>query len=254
MKKITIVDDSSFFRKALKQILYEIGGVEIISEAENGAELLRLITKNKPDIIFMDIEMPYINGFEATKSVNSLYPSIKIIGMSANEKDSFVHKLIDLGAKGYLIKSGDNYETIKKLIHDDYDEFIYSPEINYHKPLLKSKKTILSLENLNNNNLNIRHHMRKAGYNILKANNITETFFFFKENNIDGVFIGKEILKKNNKIINRIISINKNPNLQIFILTNKQENTQNKIKENIIIHKLKQNFNPEIIIETIENI
>ena len=111
MTKVTIVDDSKDFRKAMRELLFDIKDVEIISEAENGSELLRKILKNQPHIIFMDIEMPYINGFEATESVVSLYPDIKIIGMSSYEKEDYIKKLIDVGAHGYMIKSGDNFNT-----------------------------------------------------------------------------------------------------------------------------------------------
>jgi len=155
IKKVIIADDSKDFRKALKELLKEIydselkgiGNAEIIEEAENGLELLQKIKKNKPELIFMDIEMPYMNGFEATKQIVSHYPDIKIVGMSDCEKESYVQKLIDAGAHGYLIKTGTNYEVIKELIAGKLDSFVFSCEINHHLPLLKSYKTILSGNN-----------------------------------------------------------------------------------------------------------
>ena len=250
MIKVTIVDDSKEFRNALKELLKEIGGTEIISEAENGSELLRKIIKNKPDLIFMDIEMPYVNGFEATKSVISLYPEIKIVGMSSYEKEDYIKKLIDCGAKGYLIKSGDNFETIKELVSGKIQSFVYSPEINFYQPLLKSDKTILFVDKSEDKHLNLRYFLRKYGYKVLKSHNATESIYFLKNKKVNAIIIDSSVINGNNKFINSILNINEN--LIVFVLLDNNITIKYEEKYKPKIFEINKNLSPETIIEKIE--
>lgn len=220
MKKIIIVDDSVPFRAALRETLNEITNVEIIGEAENGAELLRILRHNKPDIIFMDIEMPFINGFEATESVLAVFPDIKVIGMSSYEKEKFIHKLIDVGAVGYMLKTSDNFEVIKNLVSDNYTApFTYSPEINNNVPLLMRGLNALVIDYPNDTNLNFRHTIRKAGYTVLKVSNMTEATYFFGKYDIHTVIIESEVLKRNDKLIERLAEFQEKHRFNIYILS-----------------------------------
>lgn len=264
IQKVIIADDSKEFRKALLKLLKGIYGLAlkginkeqgVIEESKNDSGLLQKIRTNRPEILFIDIEMPYSKGFGTIKAISSLYPDIKIIGMSSHKKDELVHRLIDIGAKGYLVKSGDNYETIKKILSGEYDDFLCSPEINCHKPVLQPEKIILAVDNPDDKNLHIIHYMRKAGYKVLSAKNITETTFFFNENRVDGLIIQPEVLLKNSKFIDRVLRINKNPNLKIFIVTrNQQRSAVAQIDSVVEIHELEYGFRPEMIIEKLENI
>ena len=256
--KVIIADVSKDFRKALIELLKEVYAIEskgtgieeIMEEANNGLELLQKIKKNKPDLIFMDIEMPYMNGFEATKNVVSLYPDIKIIGMSRYEKESYIQRLIDVGAHGYLIKSEDNYEAIKELIAGKTDSFIFSSKINHHLPLSKSYKTILFVDKTEDKNLDIRHFLRKHGYTVLKAQNTAESIFFLNSNNIDTVIIDKSIINRNSNFLSTVAHTTKSMN---FILINGNNiKAEIKNKHNHKIRQLEKGFSPELLVKTIE--
>jgi len=218
MKKIILVDDSVPFRTALRETLSEFGNIVILGEAENGAELLRILRGNKPDIIFMDIEMPFVNGFEATESVLAVYPETKVVGMSAYEKEKFIYKLIDVGAVGYMLKTSDNYDAIKKLLSDNFSGFIFSPEISCCVPLAEPTKNLLIIDQPNDTNLNLRHTMRRMGYKLQKAGNISEATAHFKDINFEVVVIEQQLIKRNEKLIERIIELNKNPMLKLFVM------------------------------------
>ena len=80
--EIIIVDDHEIFRKGLAMVINKLKNTKVVAEAKNGEEFLDLLGKTKVDIVFMDIEMPVMNGIEATKQALLKYPSLKIVALS----------------------------------------------------------------------------------------------------------------------------------------------------------------------------
>jgi DNA-binding NarL/FixJ family response regulator len=119
MKKVMIVDNEAIFRKGLRAVLENIGDVEIVAEASNGAEFLELINATEVDMVFMDIKMPVMDGVEATQQAMQKYPQLIIIGFSSLESPYYMDKMMEAGAKGYLTKSGNNYEKLVQLINNN---------------------------------------------------------------------------------------------------------------------------------------
>ncbi len=105
LSKVFVVDDHVIFRNGLKDLLKEINNVEVIGEASDGNEFLSKCKENAPDIVFMDIRMPGMNGIEATKKAKELFPNIKIIGLSMFDDFEYLDELIDAGAVGYMLKN-----------------------------------------------------------------------------------------------------------------------------------------------------
>ena len=104
--KIIVVDDHEIFRKGLVTTINRIKNTKTIAESSNGEDLLTLLDKHKDtDIVFMDIEMPGINGIETTKKALEKNPNLKVIALSMFADDKYVQNMLDAGAKGYLIKS-----------------------------------------------------------------------------------------------------------------------------------------------------
>ena len=102
---ILIVDDHQFFRNSLKLFISKKSKYEIIGEAKNGEEFLKFLEKQLPDIVLMDIEMPKINGVEATRIVKNYFGSqVKIIALSLFQDFYKIKEIIDAGAYGYLNK------------------------------------------------------------------------------------------------------------------------------------------------------
>ena len=115
MQKIIIVDDHKIFRKGLKFIIEEYEFAEVVAEASSAEEYFKIIEKIIPDIVFMDINLPNINGFEATKKTLKINSKINIIAMSVNDDIASINEMLNSGAKGYLEKSVD-YDEIHQAI------------------------------------------------------------------------------------------------------------------------------------------
>lgn len=113
--KIMIVEDQHIFRKGLIMLLKEIPGLSIFGEASNGEEFLQMIETERPDIVFMDIQMPVMNGIEATKQALDLYPGLKIVAISMFGDEEYLVSMIEAGVKGFLLKTVEEYELQKAI-------------------------------------------------------------------------------------------------------------------------------------------
>jgi len=125
---IIIADDHIIFRKGLRTVLNEIPFLTVVAEASNGTELLKVLKSTTADIVLMDINMPGMNGIEATKKVTQKYPETQIIALTMHEEISYFNSMIEAGAKGFLLKktNQDQLETaIKKVF---YGETYFSEE------------------------------------------------------------------------------------------------------------------------------
>jgi DNA-binding NarL/FixJ family response regulator len=105
MIKLAIVDDNPFLQKTVQDKLSFFEEIELKFKANDGEDLLQKLEKNHNlDLILMDIEMPKMNGIEATESVKNRYPQIKIIMLTVFDNDENIFKSIKAGADGYLLK------------------------------------------------------------------------------------------------------------------------------------------------------
>ncbi|MBL0272326.1 MAG: response regulator transcription factor [Chitinophagaceae bacterium] len=133
--KIAIADDYKIYRDGLKVGLSKDDNLEIISEADNGEDLMKLLETNSPDVIIMDLKMPIMDGMEATKLVRKNYPAIKVLVVTMYEDDKFIIHLMENGANGYLLKNAEPDEIIKS-IYAVYENGYYFNDV-VNKALLK---------------------------------------------------------------------------------------------------------------------
>jgi DNA-binding NarL/FixJ family response regulator len=112
---IIIVDDHKIFRDGLILLLNNFDFVSVVGQASNGEEFLELIDEVVPDIALMDINMPKMNGIEATKQALKKYPEIKIIALTSFADDEYIEQMISAGVEGYMLKRSD-IEDFEKAI------------------------------------------------------------------------------------------------------------------------------------------
>jgi YesN/AraC family two-component response regulator len=121
MKKLNIllVDDNQHFRQALKYMVEESNheGIDNIYQASTGNEALDIIKKQHVDLVFMDIEMPDMNGIEATRKATEINRFLTIIALSFHQEMEYVMQMLEAGARNYIIKEDINTEAIKKVFN-----------------------------------------------------------------------------------------------------------------------------------------
>jgi len=116
--EILLVDDHPLFRKGVRSLIEAKAGYRVIGEASNGCEAVTFTRANKPAVIFMDIDMPEMNGLEATRIIKKECPKTNIFILTVSDYDSVLFDAIKAGASGYLLKNlepADLYDTLEKI-------------------------------------------------------------------------------------------------------------------------------------------
>ncbi|OBY63993.1 hypothetical protein LPB301_11085 [Polaribacter reichenbachii] len=156
--KIILADDHKLLRDGLKNIIEQRSNMQIIAEASNGREVVKLCTKITPDVIIMDVSMPDLNGVEAARQILKSSPEIKIIGLSMHSSKQFIRGMFKAGAFGYLLKDGDSDELItaittvmqhkrylSKGVNQDFLNLFKKGEGIEKEPLSTREKEVLQL-------------------------------------------------------------------------------------------------------------
>ena len=112
MITIMLVDDHAIMRDGLRHLLDQESDIEVIGEADNGREAVKLALEKKPDIVIMDIAMQDMNGIEATRQIKSEASEIKVIALSMNSERQIVVGVFRAGASGYLLKDSSSLELV----------------------------------------------------------------------------------------------------------------------------------------------
>ncbi len=102
--RIIIADDHQILRQGLKTLLEKEPDMEVVAEAEDGRKTVILVQELTPDVVIMDVNMPDLNGIEATRQILSDYPEMKVIALSIHADRRFVINMLKAGAHGYLLK------------------------------------------------------------------------------------------------------------------------------------------------------
>jgi two-component system, NarL family, response regulator DegU len=105
--KIVIIDDHQLFREGVKRILAMENNFDVIAEGDDGALAMALVEEHEPDVILMDINMPKVNGVEATRQLIEKYPNVKVLILSIHDDETYVTHVLKTGASGYLLKEMD---------------------------------------------------------------------------------------------------------------------------------------------------
>ncbi|OGO19791.1 MAG: DNA-binding response regulator [Chloroflexi bacterium RBG_16_50_9] len=110
--KIVIADDHAVVRQGTRSLLERENDMEVVSEAGDGEEAIKVIDQFKPDVAIIDVAMPKLNGVEVTRQVKPRHPSTAILILTAYDDDEYVFALLEAGAAGYLLKDADSREIV----------------------------------------------------------------------------------------------------------------------------------------------
>jgi DNA-binding NarL/FixJ family response regulator len=130
--RILLADDHDLFRAGIRALLEDLVGIEVVAEAGNGREALRLCKAHQPDVALMDIMMPELNGLDATARLAMISPGTRTIILSMNAHEEYVLQALRAGAVGYLLKNISPTELEQAIRTVVRGETYLSPAISKH--------------------------------------------------------------------------------------------------------------------------
>ena len=108
--KVLVVDDHTIVRDGICALLALVGDMEVVGEAGNGSEALKMVKALEPDVVLMDIAMPIMGGLEATRRIRKEFPRTRVIALTQHDDKEFVFPVIEAGASGFISKVAASFE------------------------------------------------------------------------------------------------------------------------------------------------
>ncbi len=127
--RIMLADDHRIMREALRSVLEQEPDLDVVAEAQDGIEALRLADENALDLVVMDVGMPGLDGIEVTRRLCQAHPAVKVVGLSTYSDRRIAQQMIEAGACGYVVKSAGGDEVLRAVRAAFRDEVYLSPEI-----------------------------------------------------------------------------------------------------------------------------
>jgi DNA-binding NarL/FixJ family response regulator len=160
--KILLADDHNIVRSGLRGLIERQQNYDIVGEAQDGREAVKLCQELVPDVVMMDISMPVLNGIEATRQILESMPGMKVVILSVHSSRRFVGEVFKAGASGYLLKNcsfkevvtaidavseGGTYicPQIANIVRDDYLQFLVDKDDTVSSTLSKREREVLQL-------------------------------------------------------------------------------------------------------------
>jgi DNA-binding NarL/FixJ family response regulator len=132
--RVMLADDHTLVRAGIRALLEKLPGVEVVGEAGDGREVLKLVKLHRPDVVLMDIAMPGLNGLEAAARLAREFPDVRVIILSMHDNEEYVWRALKAGAAGYLLKKAATTELATALQHVTHGEVYLSQEISTQLP------------------------------------------------------------------------------------------------------------------------
>jgi DNA-binding NarL/FixJ family response regulator len=130
--RVLIVDNHAMVRAGFRALLQTLENIEVVDEAGDGREALRLVALHQPTIVLMDIAMPEMNGLEATIRMKKEFPDVRVIILSMHANEEYVYQALRAGAMGYLLKDGGTSELELAIRAIAHGETYLSPTVSKH--------------------------------------------------------------------------------------------------------------------------
>jgi DNA-binding NarL/FixJ family response regulator len=127
--RILVAEDHPLFRKGVISLLSSVPDFEVVGEAATGEEAVARAAELQPDVVLMDLQMPEVNGIEATRRILQESPSVRILVVTLLEDDDSVFMALRAGARGYILKDADEEEMVLAIRAVARGEAIFSPTI-----------------------------------------------------------------------------------------------------------------------------
>src|SRR5437660_10910147 len=132
MKRITVLlaEDHRLVREGFRSLLQHEEDIEVVGDAKDGGQALRLTAKLRPEVVVMDIAMPGLNGLEATRQIQKEFPQTAVLILSAHSDDAYVEQVAALGAAGFLLKQTSSENLARAIREVQKGNTFFSPSIS----------------------------------------------------------------------------------------------------------------------------
>jgi len=127
--RVMLAEDHVVVREGTRELIQHEEDMEVVGEAGDGEEAVALAPRVKPNVIIMDVNMPKLNGIEATKQIKAIMPSVAVLVLTAYDNDQYVSALLEAGAAGYLLKNIKGRELIDAVRAVNAGESVLTPKI-----------------------------------------------------------------------------------------------------------------------------
>lgn len=127
--RVFIADDHAVMREGLRQILTNEPDLEVVGEAADGRQVLEMVRQAKPRVVILDIAMPGVNGLEAVGLIKKSHPETEVVMLSMHSKESMIHRALDAGALGYVLKASPVSDVISAVRAAHKGEYFLSSQI-----------------------------------------------------------------------------------------------------------------------------
>ncbi len=127
--RILLADDHTVVRQGLRKVLEERPDWEVVAEAGDGREAVRLAEQHKPDVAILDVAMPLLNGIEATRQMTKRVPNTRVLVLSMHADEAYVTQILQAGATGYLLKDSADVDLVQAVGEVAQGKSFFSPSI-----------------------------------------------------------------------------------------------------------------------------
>lgn len=218
--RIVIIDDHQLFREGVKRILEFEKSFEVVAEGNDGTEAMELVEKHHPDVVLMDINMPNVNGIEATQQLIENFPDSKVIILSIHDDENYVTHALKTGASGYMLKEMDADALIEAIkVVADGGSYLH-PKVTHN--LVKEYRRLASEEGSGNQFLRQMEIRRPLHLLTRRECEVLQLLADGKSNRAigDALFISEKTVK--NHVSNILQKMNVNDRTQAVVVAIKK--------------------------------
>src|SRR6202521_1361870 len=128
--RILVADDHELVRRGIRELLRARRGWTVVGEAANGREAVEKANKLKPDVAILDISMPDLDGLQATRQIREVAPTTKVVVLTMHESDQMVRRILEAGARGYVLKSDLATNLVKAVKNVSVGRLFLTPSVS----------------------------------------------------------------------------------------------------------------------------